>query len=246
MGISFSQVPIHLFLQWAIPKLPLSAWLCPGAAPGLRLVTEAERGAERAGEPWGPSGWAASWKCLCMGAPGSVRSRCCHGAGWKGVQGEGSWRQDGSLPGRVFWEGRVSVGSWLVFQACLEENPIPERLKLQAWHSPLTGLAGRVVMWPEQKDRVEAWAPLGATKCIHPGVRQAGVWPGLCFCRRGPQTTALGWGGLVKADPRPPWADWAPGKPRIQCPSAERQPGLDLWGSQGCPSLQLCAAAAAT
>lgn len=30
----------------------------------------------------------------------------------------------------------------------------------------IDGLAGRGVMWPEQKDRVEAWDALGATRCI--------------------------------------------------------------------------------
>lgn len=41
-------------------------------------------------------------------------------------------------------------------------------VQAQAWHSSesLTGLAGRGVVWLEQKDRVGAWDPLGATKCI--------------------------------------------------------------------------------
>lgn len=151
-------------------------------------MTKVKRGAERAWKPWSPEaellpGNASAWELLVQAKAIIVTVQ-----GWEGAGG----RRAG-LPGQVFWERMVSVGSWLVFQACLGGE-------LYHWVVGITGLTliiGRVSRQGSDMARAEGQGRgLGPPRSqqMHPGESQGSVWPGLCFCRWGPQTTALRWG----------------------------------------------------
>lgn len=84
------------------------------------------------------------------------------------------------------------MGSWLVFQVCLGGELYP-------WVVGITGLAliiDRVSGQGRDVARAGQGGSLGPPRShqMHPGVSQGSVWPGLCFGKWGPQTTALGWG----------------------------------------------------